>query len=417
MADDTLRLTRDLQTVLAISRAMSSERDLGRLLDLVVQAVTDLVGADRTSLYLVDHERNELWTQVSQNTTAIRLPMGRGIAGTVATSGATINIPAAYADPRFDRENDRRSGYQTRSILCMAMRNHGNQVVGVVQALNKRDGTPFNDYDEQLLSALASAGAVAIDNAQLIARDRERQRLERDMELARQIQLGLLPERPPEHPRWRIAAWAQSCDETGGDYYDFMPTPDGGLDAVVGDVSGHGIPSALLMSTARAFLRALHERGLPPGGTVTALNRLLERDLADDSFMTLVLARLGDDGGVEYVSAGHEPPLVWRRAGIFDELDSSGLPVGMLDDSTYEGTRLVPLAAGELLVLYTDGIPEAQRPPDHAVFGQEHLRAVVAAHAAQGAQAVCDALVAAVSAHLAGHRPHDDITLVVIERR
>ena len=417
MAHDTLRLTRDLQTVLAISRAMSSERDLGRLLDLIVQAVTDLVGADRTSLYLVDHERNELWTQVSQNTTAIRLPMGRGIAGTVATTGQTINIPAAYADPRFDHGNDKRSGYETRSILCMAMRNHGNQVVGVVQALNKRDGTPFNDYDEELLSALASAGAVAIDNAQLIARDRERQRLERDMELARQIQLGLLPERPPEHPHWRIAAFAQSCDETGGDYYDFMPVAGGALDAVVGDVSGHGIPSALLMSTARAFLRALHERGLPPGETVTALNRLLEKDLADDSFMTLVIARLSDEGGVQYVSAGHEPPLVWRRNGTFDVLDSSGLPVGMLDDSVYEATQVAPLATGELIVLYTDGIPEAQRPPGHEQFGQDRLRALVAAHAAHGAQAVCDALVAAVAEHLAGHHPHDDITLVVIERR
>lgn len=417
MVHDTLRLTRDLQTVLAISRAMSSERDLGRLLDLIVAAVTDLVGADRTSLYLVDHERNELWTQVSQNTTAIRLPMGRGIAGTVATTGETINIPTAYADARFDRGNDQRSGYETRSILCMAMRNHGNQVVGVVQALNKRDGTPFNDYDEQLLSALASAGAVAIDNAQLVARDRERQRMERDMELARQIQLGLLPERPPEHPGWRIAAFAQSCDETGGDYYDFMPVAGGGLDAVVGDVSGHGIPSALLMSTARAFLRALHERGLPPGETVTALNRLLEQDLADDSFMTLVLARLADDGAMQYVAAGHEPPLVWRRDGSFDALDSSGLPVGMIDDSVYEEATVKPLAAGELIVLCTDGISEAQRPPGHLQFGQERLRALVAEHAGQGAQAVCDALVSAVSEHLDGHPPHDDITLVVIERR
>jgi sigma-B regulation protein RsbU (phosphoserine phosphatase) len=297
------------------------------------------------------------------------------------------------------------------------MRNHGNQVVGVVQALNKRDGTPFNDYDEELLSALASAGAVAIDNAQLIARDRERQRLERDLELARQIQLGLLPERPPEHPSWRIAAWARSCDETGGDYYDFMPVADGALDAVVGDVSGHGISAALLMSTARAFLRALHERGLPPGETITALNRLLEQDLADDSFMTMVLARLAADGGVQYVSAGHEPPLVWRRDGSFDALDSSGLPVGMLDDSVYEATAVAPLAAGELIVLYTDGIPEAQRPPGHQPFGQELMRSLVAGHAPRGAQAVCDALVAAVAAHLDGHPPHDDITLVVIERR
>ncbi len=416
MAHDPVQLARDLQTILGIAQAMSSERDLDRLLDLIVSGVGELSLADRTSLFIVDQERQELWTRISQGGGRIRLPIGSGIAGTVAASGTTINIPHAYGDPRFNRDNDRRSGYITRSILCMPLSNHLGAVVGVIQALNKRTSEPFSEYDEQVLAALAGSAAVAIDNAQLIARDRDRQRMERDLEVARQIQLGLLPETPPQLACWRLAAWAQSCDQTGGDYYDFIALPAGGVDVVVGDVSGHGIAAALMMSTARAFLRALHEQDDRPEMMMTRLNRLLEQDLNDESFMTLVLCRLGADGSCSYVAAGHEPPLVHRSDRAGDQLESSGLPLGMLSDSGYAATTLLPLAPGDLLVLCTDGISEAQAPPDFAMWGAARLHAVVEEHAAAGAPAVCAAVVAAVKAHLGRHQPHDDMTLVVVER-
>jgi phosphoserine phosphatase RsbU/P len=416
MKHDADRLARDLQTVMSISQAMGSERDLDRLLSLIVHSVSEIVGADRTSLFLVDAERQQLVTRVSQGAREIRLPLGSGIAGSVAATAETVNIPHAYADKRFNREHDRTSGYITRSILCMPLKNYSGSVVGVIQALNKNTGEPFNEYDEQVLSALCGSAAVAIDNAQLILRDRERLKMENELDLARQIQLSLLPEKPPEHPRWRMATWSRSCDQTGGDYFDFIPTPDGQLDVVVGDVSGHGIAAAMLMSAARAFLRALHERGDTPVATMFSLNRLLERDMNDDSFMTMVLARLQDDGGCQYVSAGHEPPMVWRANGQSDELKSSGLPLGMMDDSDYSEGVIEPLAAGDMMILYTDGIPDVQAPPDYQPWGLDNMRAMLVMHAHAGAQAVCDAMVAAVTNVLGGHQPHDDMTIVVIER-
>lgn len=416
MQPDAHRLAQDLKAVMDISRAMGSERNLDRLLGLIVKSVTQVVRADRTSLFLVDREKQHLVTRVSQGADEIRLPLGSGIAGSVAATGTAINIPHAYADVRFNRDHDRSTGYITRSILCLPLTNYSGEVVGVIQALNKLDGEPFNAYDEQVLAALCGSAAVAIDNALLIARDRDRQRMENELELARQIQLSLLPAKPPEVVGWRVASWCRSCDQTGGDYVDFIPCADGQLDVVVGDVSGHGIAAALLMSTARAFLRALLERGDSPATTITSLNRLLEADLSDDSFMTMVLARLAQDGSCCFVSAGHEPPLVWRRSGTTDELTSSGLPLGMLDDSTYDAGMIPVLAAGDLLVLFTDGIPDAHAPPDNQMWGLDHLRATVTEHAAQGAQAVCDAVVAAVTAALRGAHSHDDMTLVVIER-
>ncbi len=416
MDQDANRLAQDLQAVIAISRAMGSERNLDRLLGLIVKSVTQVVGADRTSLFLVDRERQQLLTRVSQGAREIRLPLGSGIAGTVASTGTPINIPHAYADPRFNRDHDRTSGYITRSILCLPLTNYSGEVVGVIQALNKRGGEPFNAYDEHVLGALCGSAAVAIDNAQLIQRDRDRLRMESEMELARRLQLSLLPSVPPVIPGWRLASWCRSCDQTGGDYFDFIPCADGQFDVVVGDVSGHGIAAALLMSTARAFLRALHERGDAPATTMLSLNRLLEADLSDDSFMTMVLARLAPDGSCRYVAAGHEPPLVWRRAGVSDQLTSSGLPLGMMDDSTYDEGVIPPLAAGDLLVLFTDGIPDIHVPPETVTWGLDNLRATVVEHASGGAQAVCDAVVAAASVALRGGHPHDDMTLVVIER-
>lgn len=411
-------LLADLQTVLAVSRALGAERDLDRLLALIVASATDLVDAERTSLFVVDRERNELWTRVAEGSGEIRLPLGRGIAGAVAVDASVVNIPAAYQDARFDPANDQRTGFRTRSILCLPMVNHDGAVVGVIQALNKRHAAAFGGRDEQVLAALAAQAGVALENAQLLQRDRERQRLLHDLELARTIQLGLLPERVPEVDGWRFAAWQRSCDATGGDYHDFIASPDGTVDAVVGDVSGHGIAAAMLMSTARAFLLALHQQERDPAVLVGKLNGLLASDMADDAFMTMVLARFAADGGISYVSAGHDPPLVLRRAGAaWDVLESTGLALGMLDQTDYDLARIPPLQHGDIVVLLTDGITEAHVQPSRDLFGSERLRAAIAGAADGGADAVRDAVIAAVDGWLGGRPQHDDMSLIVAERR
>ncbi len=410
-------LLADLQTVLAVSRALGAERDLDRLLALIVASVTDLVGAERTSLFVVDRERSELWSRVAEGSGEIRLPLGRGIAGAVAVDGTVVNIPAAYADARFDPATDQRTGFRTRSILCLPMVNHDGVIVGVIQTLNKQDQAAFGGRDEQVLAALAAQAGVALENAQLLQRDRERQRLLHDLELARTIQLGLLPECVPVVAGWRFSAWQRSCDATGGDYHDFIVTKDGSIDGVVGDVSGHGIAAAMLMSTARAFLLALHDREAALGPLFGQLNGLLACDMADDAFMTMVLARFSRNGGIRYVSAGHEPPMVLRLAsGAWDELDSTGLALGMIDDGIYDEAVIAPLQVGDIAVLLTDGISEAHALPLRNLFGSDRLRAVIATAAPAGADAVRDGIIAAVDGWLAGHPQHDDMSLIVAER-
>jgi HD-GYP domain-containing protein (c-di-GMP phosphodiesterase class II) len=158
-----------LNGILIAARALYYERDLGRLLPLIVSTATKVVDADRCSLFLVDRERGELWSKVAQGVGSeeIRFPMNKGLAGAVATTGKPINIPDAYSDDRFNRDVDRHTGYHTQSILCVPMLSHTEEVVGVLQALNKQGNVPFDADDEDLLIALGGQAAAAVDNAKL----------------------------------------------------------------------------------------------------------------------------------------------------------------------------------------------------------------------------------------------------------
>jgi HD-GYP domain-containing protein (c-di-GMP phosphodiesterase class II) len=155
-----------LTGLLEVGKAMASERNLDRLLQLILSEVTKVMEADRSSLFLVDRERNELWSKIAQGLEVreIRIKIGMGISGYVAQTGKTVNIQDAYNDPRFNQETDKRTGYRTRTILCVPMLNKLNEVIGVLQVLNKRDGV-FTLEDEELLLALSSQAAVAVENA------------------------------------------------------------------------------------------------------------------------------------------------------------------------------------------------------------------------------------------------------------
>lgn len=161
-----------LELILDVTRRLMSVTDLTALLRLMAEATTQLLDCDRATVFLVDHETREVWSKVALGTGEIRFPIGRGIAGAVAETGEIVNIPEAYADPRFNPEPDRRTGYRTESLLTYPMTGHVGRVVGVFQAVNKRGG-PFTEHDEATLSSLAASAAVAVENAQLVEAQRQ----------------------------------------------------------------------------------------------------------------------------------------------------------------------------------------------------------------------------------------------------
>jgi len=160
---------RDLDTLLDVTRRLMTVTDLDALLRLIAEATVTMVGSERATIYIVDRAREELWSRVAtgRGVGELRFPIGVGIAGTVAQTGETISIPDAYADPRFNDESDKRTGFRTRNLLTLAMTDHDGAVIGVFQAINKTDGD-FTSEDETTLRALASSAAVAVENAQLV---------------------------------------------------------------------------------------------------------------------------------------------------------------------------------------------------------------------------------------------------------
>lgn len=415
MAPTDEKRLQDLRTLLEVAQAMTGVRQLQPLLELIVASASRLVDADRTSLFLLEPD-GSLWTRVAQDSSDIRLPPGFGIAGIVARTGETISIPDAYEDPRFSRDIDLKTGFRTRSVLCVPLVTPSGSVVGVIEAMNKKNDGAFDADDAEALHALGSHAALAVETQRLLEGELRRERMESELELARRIQEGLRPRVLPERPGLRLAAWQETAERTGGDYYDVMEAPLGALDLLVCDVSGHGIASTVLMSTARAYLRALHLVEADPQRLLEKLNRLMTPDIPDDAFATLVACRIQPAGGACYVSAGHLPPLVYRaRSRSFDRLEETDLVLGWSTTTTYRAFDIEPLSPGDLVILATDGLYEASSP-DGLLWGVDAVRNVIADAAHEGAHGIIEALRAGVFGHAEKLFLEDDITLLVAEK-
>jgi len=410
---------RDLESLLEVAKALAAERDLDRLLGLIIEQTTRVMDAERSSLYLYDEERDEIWTKIAQGMRQreIRLPLGTGIAGTVAQTLATVNIPEAYADPRFDRAWDRATGFRTRNILCLPMRNHEGKLIGVIQVLNKRAG-PFTDYDERLLGAFSTHAAICIDNARLIQHYLEKQKMEQALSIAREIQESLFPEYDPEVPGYDVAGRSWPCDETGGDYYDYIEFPGGGLGVVVADVTGHGVGPSLLMAEARAVVRTLAAQTASLPEILERANTFLVEDFEASRFITMFLGLLDPaEGRFSYSSAGHGNPLLYRAAsGEFIELESTGPPLAVIAGMDFPEGGSFTLAPEDVLVVTTDGVEEAMDAHRHQ-FGRARLQETIADLHRTPARHILEGIYKATLAFIGPAPRQDDITLVVVKRQ
>lgn len=286
-------------------------------------------------------------------------------------------------------------------------------MVGVLQVINKKDGV-FSPYDESLLMAFANHAAISIDNAQLIEHYLEKEKMKQCLKIAKDIQEGFLPKEVPQVPGLDIHGWGLSCEETGGDYYDFIPFPDGKLGLVIGDVAGHGIGSALLMATARAFLKVLMIKSEDLSDILYQMNNLLEKDMSEGRFMTMFLGMVnGGKRSFNYSSAGHDSTLIFfKNTGQFERLESTGLPLGILMDQEYPEGKSLSLSPGDILVLLTDGVWEAKNQKGEK-FGLERLCSIIKDSRYKKAQQIIDEIYQGIKNFCEESPQKDDITLVI----
>lgn len=261
----------------------------------------------------------------------------------------------------------------------------------------------------QFFHLIALAGLLYLLAAELV----ERVLVRDELQVARQLQEMLLPDRLPELEGWEVAASWRTANEIGGDYHHFETLPDGRLAIVVADASGHGMAAGLLMAIADTALRVALENDPAPDAVAAVLNRALRRTGNRRSFLTLFYGRLDPaTGRLDYACAGHPPPLVRRADGAIDESTAGALPLGLRE--TCDPARgVITLAPGDLLVLFSDGLFEAIDASGEA-FGHDRIRAELAK--ARGASEIRDRLLAALDRHLAGEPLPDDLTLVALAR-
>ncbi|MBZ0112679.1 MAG: SpoIIE family protein phosphatase [Thermoanaerobaculia bacterium] len=221
---------------------------------------------------------------------------------------------------------------------------------------------PFSGADRRRLAHFANQAALALEQARLHQESLEKERLEREMELASTIQRGILPKVLPHLPHFDLAGWTRPARHVGGDFYDVIPLASGRLAIVVADVSGKGVPAALLVSTIHSLLRALLDRTSDLGDVCRHLDRHLLEFSAANKYATLFLLELDPDtGAVRYINAGHNPAILVRNEGRVEELSSTGFPVGLIGGGDYTPKNFT-LDSGDLLCVYSDGVTEAESP-------------------------------------------------------
>lgn len=276
--------------------------------------------------------------------------------------------------------------------------------------------TACSEQDIELLQTVTELTSIAIDNALLHQQALAQEALREQLRIAGDIQRGLLPKAEPMLRGVQLSAWTLPCDDTGGDYYDFFQIDEGRVGFVVGDAAGHGIGAALIATTVRALLRALVQSIDDLGQLLGRLNNLAEADFADDQFMTLFFGIYDiHTRVVTYASAGHRPPLLIYRhiSDRFEELTSTGIPLGIFAGVPYHQCVTQPLEVGDLMVLLTDGVDEAPAGTGER-FGMERLLRIIRAHHQADPAHLIATIAAAVRAFSGAAPQTDDITLMCL---
>jgi sigma-B regulation protein RsbU (phosphoserine phosphatase) len=405
-----------LERILEATQKLNSTVDLDTLMQSIVDTTIHLVDADRGTLYLIDEKKNELWSQVltGDGLVHIRLPLGRGIAGYVAASGETLNIRDAYAEPRFFPEVDRKSGYVTKSILCMPLVNRDGTIIGVFELFNKKRGD-FTKNDETVINIMSVDISVAIENARLHKAEIEFVRMNEEVRLAAVIQGGLLPKSSPSIPGYEIAGVSIPAQSVGGDYFDFIRMNDGRLAICLGDVSGKGLPASLLMANLQATLRGQTLVSSEPSQCLFRSNKLLYESTSPEKFATLFYGILDvQDHALHYSNAGHEWPFLIGKDCSIQRLQTGGLMLGMLPEVEYEEER-IGFHAGDLLVIQSDGVTEAMNM-NNEPFGEERLQDLIVEHRECSPRSIIDKIIDRVHQHADGFVQSDDITIMVVKR-
>lgn len=401
-----------------ITQTLNTSLDLNEVLNRMMDEVIAATRAERGFVMLRDaNEQLVFKVARGMEMQVIEDPsfqVSRGVVDEVARAGQPMLTSDAQADTRLNLRQSVLS-LGLRSILCVPLQVKG-ATIGVVYVDNRLQAGLFIPADLDLLNSIASSAAVAIENARLYQLAVEKGRLERELQMAHEVQASLLPRQTPQLPGWEFAAHWQPAREVSGDFYDFIPLSVDQLGLVIADVTDKGMPAALFMALSRSIVRASVANASSPLEGITQANRLICADSTNSMFVTLCYAQIDAMmGEVTFVNAGHNPPLLYRAtASQMGRLARTGMALGVEAEAPLD-QRVVSLAPGDFIVLYTDGVTDALNAAGEE-FGLERLRQAAQAHAQSAVAEIVAGIKAQLAEFIGESAPFDDVTLVVARR-
>ncbi|MHC5034403.1 MAG: PP2C family protein-serine/threonine phosphatase, partial [Planctomycetota bacterium] len=411
-AGDQAKANERLQSVIRISSAIQTELELRVLLSLVLDNLFEVFRlADRAFLMLYD-ESGDLKPAAARNREGRpeKITISRSIVNEVTSRRVAVLSSDAMLDERFTGAMSIVS-HSIRSMMCAPLIAK-DDLLGILHVDTTRENRRFTEDDLELLSGVAAQTALAIASAKMHEKLLARDRMERDLKVATQVQKSFLPGTIPEAEGMEFAAFYHAALEIGGDMYDFIPQPDDKVLVVVGDVSGKGIPAALLMARTSSDVRFYAVQESEPKDVLPHLTRRLDETGMSDVFVTMALIRVDLNTHETWIAnAGHCKPLV-RRGAEGDVVEAGGrpeLPVGMMPEFEYTQASYA-LQSGDVMCLVTDGVTEAM-DADKNLYGTDRLVEAIAA-APPSASGVLEAVLADVKKHVGDTKQSDDLTCV-----
>ena len=405
----------ELSILNELARDIGASMDPERVMRKVIARSLRAVNAEQGSITLVGHERTDphktLVRDMVSSSEHKPYHLDQALLGWMHLNKKILSLKNPQQDRRFSGIHWDKS---IHTLLCVPLIIK-NRLTGILTVLNKRDGEEFNEADIRLLAIIASQSAQVIENARLYREEQKLIKMQEELRVARDIQLGLLPETIPDIPGYDIAGNSIQAQEVGGDYFDVIPM-ENKLAVCVGDASGHGLPAALLMSNLQAIIRSQTYMNCSAAECVNRANTLLHKSTQAGRFATFFFGLLDYQKHIMvYTNAGHSYPVLVKSNGDVRILSESGVVLSFVPDYTYQEVK-INIDAGDVLCIFSDGAFEVENEKGEQ-FGETRLVEAIQSHSKKCAEDLLQAVHTSID-DFRGERPlDDDMTLLVMKSK
>jgi sigma-B regulation protein RsbU (phosphoserine phosphatase) len=400
------------ETLLEVEKSLSSSLDLDEVLKLILDSLLKVVKYDATAIFLIDKKKQEIEYIKARGFDPalepdLQLKIGQGLAGWAAQTQKSLIVPNVREDPRYIEAR-----VETESGMVVPIVTN-ERIIGVF-SIESNELNAYDQDDLELLDAFASLAAISIERARQHKEILEKRKLEEEISIARRIQKTFLPNRNPQMPGFDISGINIPSEKVGGDYYDFIPIIENQVGIAIGDVSGKGIPAALIMASFRASLIAEIRNNYAIRSIMFKVNNLLFESTESDIYVTAVYGVLDTKNNIfTFTNGGHNAPIFRHVDGRMEYLLEGGVALGTFENSKYE-ERPLGLNPGDIIVFYTDGVTEAKNEKEEE-FGTKRLKQVINDSCYLSAPEIQNNIYQAVK-DFTGNLPQaDDLTMIVIK--